>query len=282
VNRFIKRIAGSLFITGILISFAAGTCFAGAWTIQKGKIYDRLAVNYYFADREFNSEGHRNDLADNGKFRDYNINNYIEFGLTDKITVINSLYFKKIEKEDDVKETKTYGIGDIDLGVKYKLAEGTWGIFSSQALVKIPEAYDANDDLPLGNGQYDLELRLLYGRSLYPAIPGYCNFEVGYRWRLDDPSDEIRYLIEVGIDITKSLYGRAKLDGTYSMDNGEHFDESGNPTTTNNFDIGKLDLTLGYKINKSWAIEAGYMPAIYGQNIAAGATYTIAVSFSNN
>ncbi len=259
--------------------FVASTCFAGAWTLQKGKIYDRLAVNYYFADREFDDDGHRKDFSDNGEFRDYNINNYIEFGLTDKITLINSLYYKNIEKEDDVRDMETSGIGDIDLGVKYKLTEGTWGIFSTQALVKIPEAYDEDDDLPLGNGQYDLELRLLYGRSLYPAIPGYCNFEVGYRWRLDDPSDEIRYLIEFGIDITKSLYGRAKLDGTYSMDNGEHFDEGGNPTTTNNFDVGKLDLTLGYKINKSWGIEAGYMPAIYGQNIAAGATYTIAVSF---
>jgi hypothetical protein len=279
VNRFIKQIAESLFITGILMSFTAGTCFAGAWTLQKGKIYDRLAVNYYFADREFDDEGHRNDLANNGKFRDYNINNYIEFGLTDKITLINSLYYKKIEKEDDVKETKTYGIGDIDLGVKYKHTEGTWGIISTQALVKIPEAYDENDDLPLGNGQYDLELRVLYGRSLYPAIPGYCNVEFGYRWRLDDPSDEIRYLIEFGIDITKSLYGRAKLDGIYSMDNGEHFDEGGNPTTTNNYDVGKLDLTLGYKINKSWGIEAGYMPAIYGQNTAAGATYCAALTY---
>jgi hypothetical protein len=266
-----------IFMTGILILFAASTCFAGAWTLQKGKVYDRLAVNYYFADREFDDEGHRNDLADNGTFRDYNINNYIEFGITDKITVINSLYYKKIEKEDDVKETKTYGIGDIDLGVKYKLAEGTWGIFSTQALVKIPEAYDKNDDLPLGNGQYDLELRLLYGRSLYPAIPGYCNVEVGYRWRLDDPSDEIRYLIEIGIDITKTLYGRAKLDGIYSMHNGEDFDESGNPTATNNFDLAKLDLVLGYKIGKQWGIEVEYTPEIYGQNTAAGATYAIAL-----
>ena len=43
----------SILITGILMSFTAGTCFAGAWTLQKGKIYDRLAVNYYFADREY-------------------------------------------------------------------------------------------------------------------------------------------------------------------------------------------------------------------------------------
>lgn len=271
--------AAYLFITGILLSYAAGTCFAGAWTLQQGKLYERLAVNYYFADREFNDEGHRKDFADNGKFRDRNVNNYIEYGLSDRVTLINSLYYKGIKKEDDFQETKTYGIGDIDLGVKYKISEGPWGVLSTQALVKIPEAYDRNDALPLGNGQYDLELRLLYGRSLYPLVPGYYNFEVGYRWRLDDPSDEITYLVEVGIDFTKSLYGRVKLDGIYNLGSSKQFDTGGNPTATNNYDIGKLDMTLGYKINKKWGIEAGYTPAIYGQNTAAGATYCFALTY---
>jgi protein XagA len=281
VKRLYKKIAGNLFIIVIILLFAASTCFAGAWTLQKGKIYDRLAANYYFADREFSDEGHRKDLADNGEFRDVNVNNYMEYGLSDRVTLINSLYYKSIKKEDDFKETKTDGIGDIDLGVKYKISEGPWGVLSTQALVKIPEAYNKNDDLPLGNGQYDLELRLLYGRSLYPFISGYYNVEIGYRWRLEDPSDEIRYLIEIGMDFTKSLYGRVKLDGICGMDNGKHSGAGGNPTTANNFDAGKLDMTLGYKINKSWGMEAGYMPVIYGQNTAAGATYCFAFTYQN-
>jgi len=148
-----------------------------------------------------------------------------------------------------------------------------------QALVQVPEAYDENDDLPLGNGQYDAELRLLYGRSLWPWVPGYCNLEAGYRWRAEQPSDELRYLVEVGSDLGKRFYARAKLDGTYSMDNGAHRDESGNPAATNNFDLGKLDLTLGYRLNSSWMLEAGYAPELYGQNTSAGATYTLALAF---
>ena len=279
MNTKVIKLLFSLASASVLLLLSVGTCLAGAWTQQKGKLYDRLSLNYYFADDEFDKHGSRTDFVSNGKFKDSNVNNYIEYGLTDKITIINSLYHKHIEKEDDLQEMKTRGIGDIDLGLKYKLTEGSWGVLSTQALIKIPEAYDKHDKLPLGNGQYDVEVRLLYGRSLWPHIPGYCNFELGYRWRFDDPSDEFRYLIEFGMDFTKELYGRIKLDGIYSMDNGKHFDTSGNPTITNNFDVGKLDMTLGYKFAKRWSVEAEYMPEIYGKSTAAGATYTIALTY---
>ena len=271
----------SFIIVCSLISwlFSAGNCHAGAWTIKKGKLYDRFGVNYYFANEEFDGDGDRRDFPSDGEFRDFHLNNYIEFGLTDSITLINSIYYKSIEREDDTVDQETWGVGDIDVGAKFKLAEGPWGILSAQTLIKIPGPYDSNDDLPLGNGQIDFDVRVLYGRSLYPFVPGYCNFEIGYRWRFEDPSDELRYLIEFGVDFSRDIYGRVKLDGIYSMDNGTHYDTTGNPTTTNNFDIGKLDTALGYKISKYWGIELGFTPEIYGQNTATGATYTVAVTY---
>ena len=263
----------------IFILLSVSPCFAGAWTMQKGKLYDRFSLNYYFADDNFNGDGDRTDFPDNGDFQDFHASNYIEYGLTDRITVINSICYKYLDQDNNNSDTKSNGIGDIDLGVKFRLSEGSLGVLSVQGLSKIPEAYDKNAELPLGNGQYDFELRLLYGRSLYPHIPGYCNFEIGYRWRLDAPADELRYLAEFGMDFTKQLYARVKLDGIYSMHNGSKFDASGNPTLTNNFDLGKLDITFGYMITGSWAIEAEYTPEIYGQNTAAGSTYTLAISY---
>jgi hypothetical protein len=271
----------SLFVVWSLMSWflSTETCHAGAWTMKQGKLYDRFGINYYFANEEFDSDGDRRDFAADGEFKDFHLNNYVEFGITDSITMINSIYYKSIEKEDNNVKQETWGIGDIDVGAKFKIAESSWGILSTQTLVKIPGLYDDNDDLPLGNGQIDFEIRMLYGRSLYPYIPGYCNFEIGYRWRFKDPSDELRYLIEFGVDFTKNIYGRVKLDGIYSMENGKHTDTSGNPTTTNNFDLGKLDTALGYKISKGWGIELGYTPEIYGQNTASGATYTLALTY---
>jgi len=275
----VRKVIFSIVFINLLILSSSGICFAGAWTMQKGQLYDRAAFNYYSADDQFDKHGARTDFTDNGKFRDMNISNYVEYGLLDNLSIINSVYYKAIKKEDDTLKQKTQGIGDIDLGAKVQVMKLAEGILSTQALVKIPWAYNRNDDLPLGNGQVDLELRLLYGHSLYPYIHGYCNLELGYRWRLQDPSDELRYLLEFGMDFTKEFYGRVKLDGIYSLDNGEHFDNSGNPTITNNFDLGKLDLTFGYKLSKRWGLEASYTPEIYGKNTAAGATYTLAVTF---
>jgi len=266
-----------LVIIAIVATYAVPS-FAGAWTAKQGAYYEKLAVNYYYSHETFDTTGNRAGTPNNGKFTDKNVSNYFEYGLFDNLTAISSLSYKWLENEDNSNRTTGTGLGDVDLGLRYKLLDSDKiGIVSSQLLVKIPGAYSKNDALPLGNGQYDTELRLLYGRSLYPLIPGYGNVEIGYRWRAEDPSDEIRYLIEFGVDVTKTIYTRAKLDGTMSVDNGKKLDGSGNPTTTNNFDLGKLDLTVGYKVAPNWGIEASYVPALYGQNTAAGATYSLAL-----
>jgi hypothetical protein len=266
----------------LLLAASATSSFAGAWTAKQHAYYDKLAFNYYYSHETFNSSGSRGGTLNNRKFTDYNLSNYFEYGLLDNLTVINSLAYKWLENDDNSVRTKGYGLGDVDLGLRYKLLDNDKvGIISGQLMVKIPGAYDIKDPLPLGNGQFDTELRLLYGRSLYPLIPGYGNVEIGYRWRAEAPSDEIRYLIEFGVDVTKDIYTRAKLDGTLSVDNGKKRDTSGNPTTTNNFDLGKLDLTVGYKAAPNWGVEASYVPSIYGQNTAAGATYTLAVYFKS-
>jgi hypothetical protein len=274
-----KKLVQRSLVVMMLLTASATASFAGAWTAPKNAFYEKLAFNFYYSNETFAKSGKRVDTANNGKFTDYNISNYFEYGLTDDLTVINALAYKWLEDDNNLRRTKGYGLGDVDLGLRYKLMDNTIGILSTQALVKIPGPYDRSDPLPLGNGQFDGELRLLYGRSLYPLLPAYGNVEIGYRWRASDPSDELRYLVEFGVDVTKALYGRLKLDGIYSIDNGNKFGNDGNPTTTNNFDLGKLDITVGFKITPAWGLEASYTPALYGQNTAAGATYSLAVFY---
>lgn len=275
-----KKIVQPSLLAAILVCLSASPGLAGAWTAKQHAFYDKLSFNYYYSHETFNAKGSRTGTPDNGKFTDYNISNYFEYGLLDNLTLINSLTYKWLENDNNSATAKGYGLGDADLGLRWKLLDSDRiGIVSSQLLVKIPGSYDSRDPLPLGNDQFDTELRLQYGRSLYPMIPGYGNLELGYRWRAEAPSDEIRYLIEFGLDLTRDFYTRAKLDGTLSMDNGRKLDTNGNPASTNNFDLGKLDLTVGYKAAPNWGIEASYVPSIYGQNTTAGANYSLAVYF---
>ncbi len=245
--------------------------------MEEGKLYERLGFNFYYADSRFDM---KNDNGNFKEFKDFNVSNYFEYGITSRFTFINTLYYKWLQKEEDLEDFSSDNFGDMDIGVKGKVAEGPWGIASVQALVKVPGTYRNNDELPPGNGQGDFELRGLYGKSLWPYIPGYCNFELGYRWRYGDPSNELRYLVELGMDLGRDFYGRIKLDGILSMDdNGGEFDTSSNPAAANSFDLGKLDLALGYKITRAWGLEICYTPEIYGKNTTSGATYTLALTY---
>ena len=274
-----KKLVLRSLLAALLLTATATACFAGAWTAKKHAFYEKFAFNYYYAEDTFDKTGSRHRTPDNGKFTDYDLSNYFEYGLLDNLTLINSLTYKWLFNENDQISSKGYGLGDVELGARYKLMDSERiGIVSTQLLVKIPGPYDRNDPLPLGNGQVDVEVRLLYGRSFYPYLPAYGNVEVGFRWRNEAPADEFRYLIEFGADITKALYARIKLDGTMSLDNGNHLGAGGNPTTTNNFDLGKLDIAMGYKITPAWGVEASYRPDIYGQNTAAGANYSLALT----
>ncbi len=106
------------------------------------------------------------------------------------------------------------------------------------------------------------------------------NLEAGYRWRAKSPSDEFRYLVETGSDLGKNFYARAKLDAIVSMDNADDVvDVYGNPTTPWEYDLAKLDVTIGYQLMKAWGIELEYAPALWGENTAKGATWTLAVTF---
>lgn len=255
-------------------------CFAGAWTQEKGASYHQFTLNCYEANQYFDDDGQDQDMANDGEFTDINVSYYGEYGLMGRLTVFGAVAYKSLTFEDDTVESDAYGVSDIDLGLRYKLLDSRLGIVSVQTLVKIPEAYDEDDEVPMGNGQYDVECRLQYGKSLYPVIPGYMNLEAGYRLRKDLPADEFRYLVEFGVNATSKIYGRVKLDGISSMGNsGDPNALGANPNITPEFDLGKLDIALGYKLTDSCLVELGYRPEIYGENTSKGSNVSIAVAF---
>jgi hypothetical protein len=265
----------------ILCLSLSGEVIAGAWTAKQGASYQKLGVNYFFSDENFDDDGDRKDS--DADFRDVNLTYYMEYGITDKVTGFASIPYKWIKNDpDDGGSAETWGIGDQEYGLRYNLFNEDWGVFSIQGLVKVPDLNDddnGENDLPLGNDQVDYELRLLYGRSLYPK-PVYFGLEAGYRWRREAPSDEIRYLVEIGYNINEKTYVRTKLDGTLSADNADDAPPTtteANPTLAPAFDLGKLELTAGYKIDKKFSTEFTWTPYIYGQNTAAGNNFQFAV-----
>ena len=252
---------------------ATSHALAGAWTLEEGKIYNKVAANFFTSDDTFGTgaEGFE-------EFEDFTVNYYGEFGLSDRLTLITQVPLRRSENTTSGESVSTFGVGDVDIGLRYNLLNDNW-VVSSQFLYKAPFLYDEDDELPLGNGQSDFEFRLQVGKSLFPY--GYFGLEVGYRFRAEEPSDEIRYLAEYGFDLNEKVYLRTKLDIIQAVDSTDiELDTIGNPNFPNAFDLGRVEGSIGYKFNARSAIEFTFTESIFGENILDGQTYQLGYVFN--
>lgn len=262
--------------TAILSTLALSTpVLAGAWVGAEGSGYIKLGY------ANFTSDTFR---GNNPTFKDFDGNNtslYAEYGLGNNFALYGSLLHQSYEQEDTIAGvSKASGLADTEIGIRYQWQADPF-VLSTSFLVKTPFLYDEDDGL--GNNQEDYEAKVLIGKSLNEY--GYFGLEVGYRLRTGEPSDEYRYLIEYGFDITKNLYFRTKLDGVLSAENADTTTDliSGNLSNPLEYDSGKLELAAGYNFNKnsalkSYGIELTYTQELYGKNILEGDSIQIGIT----
>ncbi len=269
--------SGILATTILAAAIFSNQAQAGAWVAEKGKGYTKVGVSDYSATDFFGEQ------PDFGEFDGTSVSFYGEYGLGNNWGVYTSALYQDIEQTTASGETTSNsGLGDLDIGLKYQWQANPF-VLSTSFAVKLPYLYDEDDALPLGNGQEDYEFRVLLGKSLNQY--GYLGFELGYRFRSGEPSDEIRYLIEYGVNLSDNLYFRTKLDGIESANNADDFTTlTGNLSRTPEFDIGKLELTAGWNFGKAddsgkrWGAEITYTDDIFGDETLEGDGFQIGLT----
>ena len=224
--------------------FISNQAFA-AWTQAKGAAYNQMTLSYYKTtekfttlelDHEGTAVGHEAPITTNDteEFTSTKINYYSEYGITDALTVIFSASYDWQKSNDVMKYTAAdgpSGVGDIKVGLRHKLVDnlvGTGVLMSAQVDVKIPEAYEHGDPvttLSLGDGQYDYEFALKFGRGLGK---GYGWIDTRYVYRdynhqhdpsYFKPSDKFKVGIGGGYSAASWLSIRAALNWTKSIGN---------------------------------------------------------------
>lgn len=246
---------------------------AGAWVPEKGSGYGKLGIQEYKADSYYGGN------ASFDEFTGTNISYYGEYGLGANTAIYGTLLHQDIEQTmSDGQQTSSSGFGDLELGLRYQWQAEPF-VLSTSFLVKLPSLYDEDDDLPRGNGREDYEIRALVGKSLYPY--GYIGIEAAYRYRTGSASDEYRYLLEYGISANENLYFRTKLDGVLSANNADNVgdvgDGSGNLLLGPAYDLGKLEITVGWNFGPErkrslgrWGVELSVISDVFGDNTLEG------------
>ena len=316
-----KRLSFFLLLVGLV--FISSNAFA-AWTQAKGHSYNQLTFSHYKTVEKFTTLA--SPLTDasgldvpmhripSEEFTSTKISYYGEYGVTDKITAVISGGWDW-QKTNDVQlhsnDDGPSGIGDIILGVSHKLSDNLGaGVLSSvQVDLKVPEAYDYRDPFlnqSLGDGQYDLTGKLLFGRGFGW---GYTVLSAAYKYRFENdqldgnktfkPSDQILLGLSAGYNALPWLSIRGNLDYNRPVGNaevsealrvhhtflglgGDVYQDVALIKDTLSLEAEALSggIALAFTVMPGTQVVVSYSTELWGEDASLGQTYSLAIAKS--
>lgn len=227
----------------------------GAWTLKKGQLYIELYTKYYWDNSQFNNDRKKERWAYDGKYNEIMPQLKLEYGFTDEDTLLFYTTAKEAHWKDSFKSSSRKGFTKVEPGIKHLLFTDPF-IGTLQLKVKIPLHYSEEATPALDKHQIDVETRFLTAEP-WPKLPGYTKFELGFRYRAEEPSNEIPYFFEFGYNLTPDVILKTTLDGQTAVGGGTKEDW--------------LKYTVGpiFKIGKLFNIEFGYGHTFAGRNSSA-------------
>jgi hypothetical protein len=283
----------------------AGTAFPQAWVKSRGEYFLKLYGTYLYTTQEYDSEGELQDIIEenasrtDASFRDVSFVGYLEYGLTDNLTLVTELPFRIFTTEETVvagpglmrNVSRTNG-GLSDLTVllrapilRRKLA---WSFHGG---AKIPLGYEKvpdNGGPALGTGKIDAEIGTHLGVSLYP-VPAYLSAGAAYRFRGGEFNDDMLFDAEGGVTLGR-LFLKLRVEGVQNTHNPTDLagttlviPPGGGDITTivvRDQDYTKILPTVSFALSDNAAITAEAFYSAAGKNALAGTTYALGLIFT--
>mgnify|MGYP001165262905 FL=1 len=257
-----------------------GRVEAGAWAQPQGERYLKFSIISYDADKHFDGDGDKQALGTmDDSFHAEQGFLYAEYGALNRLTVIGQTSWGTLESDSSLLQRTTSGLGDIELGAKYQLTDGPI-VLAPFISLKLPFAYDSDDDPALGTGDADLEFRLLASRSLYP-VPAYIGAEFGYRLRGGQFSNQLPYAVEVGASPHARLFAKLYLSGINTLLSDGGFSQAMDSMSTqvSEGDFTKWGFAVAGNVTGPLWVDLLYESIFTGKNTGAGNSVGIGLSW---
>lgn len=190
-----RRFGRTRALAAIAACLAGGPATAGAWTLPQGDGQVIAAATFSRGERYFDDKG---KLIPEANYRKFDFPVLVEYGLTDRFTVIASPSFLHVEV--GAHPVHSYqGLGYMDLGARLRLWTSGAHVISLQALGRIPGARNPDNPAELGWTQTETDLRALWGYAFdLGPWPAFVDAQIAYRSRGGGPADEIRLDLTLG------------------------------------------------------------------------------------
>lgn len=218
-----------LTLTILLFTLVQTADAGGPWPRKKGSGYAQLGFTYVGYSQFFNDQGKVVPMR--RSVIDFTSQAFIEYGLTDKLTLTANLPFKYVSSSekiahadstyfrDTVPSGNLFGLSNVMFGLKYN-------VINKKVLFSVGLNTEANV------AKYDSITTLRTGPSAwvfhpYVSVGGsflqgklYTFLDAGYRLRLNGYSDEVDLNYELGYTWNQKTYFILNVSGRVSMMEG--------------------------------------------------------------
>lgn len=229
---------------------------AGAWTRAAGTGFVSASARYFRTD------------SDGGTFEKAGAANYLEYGVTDRITLGGSL---EVEQELGVEQDAMIPAATLSGFGRLRVWRGDRGDVASVALGASAPAGDAVGLPAQIAPEPEVDLRALYGRGFSTSEgDAFVDAQAGLRLRLEDSADEIRLDLTAGLRPLPRLLLMIQSFNTIGLRNPDG-------PAGDDFDVFKLAPSVGVEVFDDVTVLLGVTREVGGRNIEPGTTARVAV-----
>lgn len=247
-------------LAGAMTSLAVtGAAHASPWARADGEFFIISRADYFRAD--FGE-------TDPGDFRRFESNTYVEYGLTEKVTLGGKAVYGTSWLTSAAGTETASGFTEIEGFGQYQFLRTAKHAASARIAVARPAAFQSGARANLQSDSVDTEAALLYGRNLVTGpMKIFAAAEAGYRRRFGAAADEFRTQTTIGIEPGRRWLILLDSFATLSLRN----EDPGGA----DYDVVKIQPSLVYRFSGRWTVQAGMTEEIAGRNLALGRTYFI-------
>jgi len=183
----------------ILLLVTSFSLAQSPWTREKGKSYVQLG----FTGLIYNTIKSNGEKIENlNEVSDLTTQIYVEYGITNKLEVLAVIPYKSISVDVPSNSSETIsGLGNVSLGLKYKLQDTKWKISSGINYEARSLKIDYDKGLSTGFNAATILTYISVGSS---KNKWYYFGNIGYGYMNNDYSDYLKATFEVGYEIIKN------------------------------------------------------------------------------
>ncbi len=224
----------------VILHLLGREAFAAAWTNGKGHGQIILTTSWFRTTQGYDRNGNLHRFGYGGSFRKFNINPYIEYGVTNRTTLVLNTTAPFLRYQDQFNAFSSSGLGDMEVGVRQRLtSSSSRTVVAVQGTTSFP-TYSENRNPTPGNRQVDVEPRLLVGRGYqYESRSLFWNAETAFRLRTGAPADQVRLDGTIGANVNRRLMLMGQSFGIKGLRNGTRLYVGTNPNAQSDFDLYK-------------------------------------------